>query len=266
MIIDPAVYDAIAQSPFLKEQFSAFSESTQERDNGAGTIRITYLTVRGRQTHLTIFKPAQLPQGRLTFHLWIDDREKLPLIRDSLAKETLLQPEIRLERVLIDGKSVPQVDSTRVEFPDEKGNVPRAATQVDARYSDYLRKRYPDIKPEQEGTTREKAEAPGYAPGRLLNDITRFTLTASDAESEHLLAEFRAYGYAIRAEGAKRIATGPEIEFMLVPGPPGAPRKLAIDMKLNRPKTGDQSYQVGVSELRFNGSKATWYFPAGWRP
>jgi len=134
-------------------------------------------------------------------------------------------------------------------------------------YPDFLRQRFPDIKPEEEGTTREKSSARRYVPDRLLNDITRFTLTVNKIEADQLLQEFRAYGCAIRADGQKQIATGPEIEFVLLNAEPGSPRKLAIEMKLNRAKTGDQSYRFGSgSELRFNGETATWYFPAGWRP
>jgi hypothetical protein len=235
IVLDPAAYDAIAQSPFLKEQFSGYSERSVQRDNGAGTCSYTFIGIRGRQTYLAVFKPNQtLPRDRVAFNMWIDDRTKLSLVRDSLARETHTNPEIRPSRVSIDGRSVIQLDSTHAEFPSDPAGS-RATTGVISMYPDFLRTAYPDIKPEQEGTTREKNEA--------------------------------AYGHAIRASGEKQIATGPGIEFVLLSAEPGSPRKLAIDMKLNRPKTGDLSYQFGGgSELRFNGDTATWYFPAGWRP
>ena len=58
VVLDPAVYDAIAQSQFLKEQFSYFSESTVRRDNGGGIVSYTFVGISGRQTYLAIFKPG----------------------------------------------------------------------------------------------------------------------------------------------------------------------------------------------------------------
>jgi hypothetical protein len=64
-----------------------------------------------------------------------------------------------------------------------------------------------------------------------------------------------------------RTASGPEIEFRFIRSTGDSPRKLAIDLDLNRPKSGEQLHWVGSgSELAFSGKKATWYFPAGWRP
>ena len=159
-----------------------------------------------------------------------------------------------------------QIEVTAANFPVDPENV-RAKTWVAALYPDYLRQRYPDIKPEQEGTTREKLEARNYVPERLMNDITRFTFTVNKTETDQLMQEFRAYGYAIHKDGEKQIAKGPEIEFVLVNAEPRSGRKVAVDMKLNRAKTGDQVYRFGTgSELRLKGDTATWYFPAGWRP
>jgi hypothetical protein len=63
------------------------------------------------------------------------------------------------------------------------------------------------------------------------------------------------------------IASGPEIEFVLIPSGGDSPRKFAIDPELNRPKSGERLYRFGHgSELEFSGNKATWFFPAGWRP
>jgi hypothetical protein len=275
IFLDPAVYDAIAQSPFLKDEFSYFSESTITRPEGGGTYSYTFVGISGKQTYFSFLKLGQLdwrqlpfPRDQINFNMWIDDRTKLPLIRESLARQTLTKPTIQPVQFFVDGRGVNSLDSTSAEFPNDPENV-RTATSVISRYPDSLRQRYPNVKPEMYGTTREKDQALGgrYVPGRLLNDITRFTLTANKAEAEQLIQEFRACGYAIRRDGEKQIAAGPEIEFVLLNAEPGAPRKLAIDMKLNRAKTGDQSYQFGSgSELRFNGDTATWYFPAEWRP
>jgi hypothetical protein len=267
LVLDPAAYDAIAQSPFLKNEFSGFMERTATHEGSQGSYTITFLGVRGRQSYLAFFKPSErLPMNQIQFQMWIDDRMKLPLIRDSLARQTHTDPTLRPSARVIDGRSINQIEVTAANFPVDPENV-RAKTWVAALYPDYLRQRYPDIKPEQEGTTREKLEARNYVPERLMNDITRFTFTVDKTETDQLMQEFRAYGYAIHKDGEKQIAKGPEIEFVLVNAEPRSGRKVAVDMKLNRAKTGDQVYRFGTgSELRLKGDTATWYFPAGWRP
>ena len=267
IVVDPATYDAIAQSQFLKEEFSFARETTVRRDNGRGAYSYTFFGISGRQTYLTFFKPdeAQLRlPNRIAFNMWIDDRTKLPLVRDALAATTHTNPEVGTSRV--NGRAIPQFDFTHAEFRSDPANV-LAGTMVMGMYPGYLRQVLPEIKPEQEGTSREKDNARRYLPERLLNDITRFTFIVNKAEADQLLQEFHAYGFTIRTNGYKHVATGPGIEFVLLNTEPAWPRKLAIDMKLNRAKTGEQSYQFGSgSEIRFKGDTASWYFPAGWRP
>ena len=100
-----------------------------------------------------------------------------------------------------------------------------------------------------------------------MNDVVRFTLTVNRTEADQLLQVFRGIGYAIRKDGDRQIAAGPEVEFALLSAEPGSQRRVAVDMKLNRTKAGDQDLRFGAgSEIRFKGDSATWYFPAGWRP
>jgi hypothetical protein len=132
-------------------------------------------------------------------------------------------------------------------------------------YEDYLKHRYPDLKPEEEGTTREKQYARRYSTEHLLRDFTRVAVTLNKEEEDRLAREFASYGYAIRDEGTAKIATGPEFELDMTSAPQGAPRKLAIWMKLNRAQEGPQDMKIGdTSELKFQGGSAVWYFPKPW--
>src|SRR5277367_4167712 len=85
IVVDPALYDALAQSKFLKDEFSFFRETTVQRTSTNG---YTFLGVSVRRTYLSIFKPIpsatptdplNMPQGQTNFNMWIDDRTKLPL-------------------------------------------------------------------------------------------------------------------------------------------------------------------------------------------
>jgi len=59
-------------------------------------------------------------------------------------------------------------------------------------------------------------------------------VTVNEAERDLLLRDFRAYSYQIHADGEKRIASGPGIDFTLVPVKPGEPRTLVVDLSINR--------------------------------
>jgi Family of unknown function (DUF5829) len=134
-------------------------------------------------------------------------------------------------------------------------------TWVKSVYPGYLKEIHPDLKPQEEGTTREK-HIWDYVPTRLMEDVTGFVFTVSDVEHQQRLAEFRAYGYAIRGEGGTLIAAGPGIKFELIPAQLNGPRTLTIHFSLTHDKIGDKTYQFGDDcELRFlGGHTAAWTF------
>src|SRR5580692_2304232 len=71
---------------------------------------------------------------------------------------------------------------------------------------------YPDRITREQQMQRRKA----YMPDRLLHDVTGISVTVNKGELEGLLQIFRASGYAIRTEGEKQIASGPEVTFTLL--------------------------------------------------
>ena len=272
IVVDASAYDAIAQSKFLKEEFSHFTESTQRR---SADQTFTALVIQGRRTYLAIFKtgsqflPNQLaPEGQVSFNMWVDDRTKLPLIRDSLTKTTHTEATLSQITRVFQSRTITPFDVTAPGYPAQAGV--RTRSTVLSLNAEVLPLLYPDVSPSQYGTTREVDYliSHRYLPGRLMNDVTRFTIVMSHAEVDRLEEIFEAYGYTLRRDGEKRVVTGPEIEFVLIPAAdPGTQRRMAIEMKLNRAHTGDQDHKFGTgSEIQLHGDTATWYFPAGWRP
>ncbi len=167
--------------------------------------------------------------------MWMDHRSQLALLRDRLGLS-----DIRTTR---DAEGRPWYDSLRAGL-DQSYNV-----------KTWLMAEYPD------GETRDKSILRTvYRADRLLHDVIAYTVTVTMAEREQLLKWFRAYGYSIREEGAKRIATGPEFVFTMLPEPANGARTASIEMTLNREKTGQQIYKIGDSELKFNKDRATLTF------
>jgi hypothetical protein len=143
IVVYPAIYDALAQSKFLKDEFSFFRETTVRRTSTNG---YTFLGVNGKRTYLSIFKPIpaasptdplKMPQGQTNFNMWIDDRAKLSLVRDSPVKETHAEATVGTAKRLVNGQALNAFDVTRAVFPNQRADV-RAATSVTSMYADFF--------------------------------------------------------------------------------------------------------------------------------
>ena len=266
--LSPATYQAVRASPFLQNEFSGFEERTTQRDGGKWSYTGIYLY--GRHTYLEFEKADPTiatadsqgtRPGNLSFGMWVDDRNQLPLVRNRLVAETGAAEEIAVSKRVRDGKDVTWFDWTAARFPDMPNKEFDSPTWVLSVYPSYLRQMHPDLKPEEEGTTREK-QIRDYVPTRLMEDVTDFVFTVSDVEYRRREAEFRAYGYALRSEGDTLIATGPGIRFQLIRAQLNEPRTLAIHFSLTPDKIGVKAYRFGDnSELHFLGDRTgTWTF------
>lgn len=256
IILPSSAYAEMLQSGFLKAEFSAFAESANTAKSDKGSWTYTGIFLRGQRVYLECFEggkvqflgdPTPRRAGNITFNMSIENRGQLPLIRDRGALEMGAPAEIRTVR---NAKELPSYDSVGVGGSSGSGTV-FSGGGFTVRVLAY----YPD------GITREQKSAGKYLPERLLQDVTGITASASPAELEGLLKALRACGYAIHKDGEKQIASGPEVAFTVLPEKPNTPRILALDLSLNREKTGEQNYKFGDgSELQFHGSSAKWTF------
>jgi hypothetical protein len=267
MFFDQATLDDLSNSAFLKDEFSTFAKATIQRDGGKWSYTGVYIF--GSATYFEFFPGGTVglpgepvfPTGQVTFAMWIDDREQLPMVCDSLKAHTNGVCELALQK---DGKDLNWYDALRAKYSPDPSV--RAFSWLMALYGgDDLKKRVPDLKPDEDGTTREKSLKRPYAPNKLFRGITGVRLTVNRLERERLSQEFKAYAYQIREEGDKTIAAGHDFELIMVPAAANGSRQIAISMKLNRRKDGPQTVRIGkTSEMRFNGDSAVWYFPKYW--
>jgi hypothetical protein len=229
-------YEALKASALVRTEFGEFSEATIQAE--AGALNYTGLYLFGMHTYLEIFKTrrsdlshkVEMP-GRLALAMWMDQRTKLPLILAQLP-----MAELQTRR---DGQNHPWFDYI-AEDPAKQEGVTSFITGF-----------YPD------GVVRS---LPPYRPDRFLHDVIGCTATVGVSEREKLLRDFRAYGYTIREDGERVVASGPEFGLTLLPEPPGEPRTVSFKISLNREMKGDRSYRMGSSELQFDGKTATFLF------
>jgi len=74
-----------------------------------------------------------------------------------------------------------------------------------------------------------------------------------------LLTVEQAAAYLGRTKEAVQhiVASGPEFTLTILPIKPGERRSASIEMTLNHKNSGNESYRMGDSELRFQGRRAT---------
>jgi hypothetical protein len=266
LFVSQATIDDLESSSFLNTELCYFRKQTTQRDGGKWSYTGIYLF--GRGTYLEFVPgsdhpgPGAAPAGSVGIGMWIDDRPRLSQIRDSLARFTPGTPGIHVQK---DARNLNWFDLTAADYPDEESAT--ADSFVMAIYGgEDLKRRVPDLTPEEDGTDRDHVYHRRFNPTLLLNRIVGLTLTVNANERDHLTQEFKAYGYSISENRGETIASGPEFILTLVPAMEGQSRHMAIKMSLNHFKAGSQVVAIGkTSAIRFNGDSAVWYFPADWR-
>lgn len=235
--VSAETYDALKASPLIRNQFSDSREVTIHTEGGS--INYTGLYVSGMNTYLEIFATgiSELshkvePPGRIFFGMWIDHRTQLPAIHERLP-----MVEMGTRR-----------NAQNQPWYDYMGDDPAKTEGVNSFVFGF----YPD------GIVRSVASRISpYRKDQLLHDIVACTVTVGTAERDTLIRNFRGYGYAIRDEGQHIVANGPEFTLTILPIKPRERRSASIEMTLNQENTGDKSYRMGDSELRFQGRRAT---------
>jgi len=257
--VDPETYKAVRESDFLRNHFSALETRTTETEhNIVPTYTGTYLY--GRHTYIEFIVAGSVPSqptrvGELSLAMWVDDIQQLPAITESLVAHTHAAAAGGTRMLSVNGREIRWFENRYPLFPEE--NDLTADAWVLGIYSDYLWERYGNLRPDQDGTTREKALQFSNQPERMLKDVTGITLVLNPQDIERLIQEFEAFGYKIRSEGGKQIAQGPEIEFVLIPAAGKQPRGIAIEMALNQSKSGETNYSFGEANLHFDDKTAT---------
>ncbi len=229
-------YEALKASALVRTEFGEFSEASIQAE--AGALNYTGLYLFGMHTYLEIFKTGRSdishkvePPGRLALAMWMNQRTKLPLILAQLPMEAL--------KTRRDGQNHPWFDYI-AEDPAKQEGV-----------TSYITGFYPD------GVVRS---LPPYRSDRFLHEVIGCTATVGASERQKLVRDFRAYGYTIREDGERVVASGPEFSLTVLPERPGELRTVSFNMSLNREMKGDRIYRMGSSELRFDGKTATFRF------
>ena len=211
LTLDAETLEAISESPFMRDQFCRFGESTATVVRRQGWSA-TYLL--GENTCVELLAPGG-PEANVEGNGGICfstvNTGDINVIYDNLRNR--LGPDVRKgTRTFNTGeKNVPwfsYVSSGGRETPPLLTWV----TEQDASFRDALgyRSSHRAITPGVEAAATAQGEA--ESDKRLLRDITGVTLVLTEAELNRLAAELSAYGYTRGQAGELTVFSGPEFE------------------------------------------------------
>jgi hypothetical protein len=246
--------EAITASEFLRETFSGFDVTTTKRGDGS---TYTGAYVHGKRTAIEIL-PIDAKSGRLGIALSVDDVNELAAMARRIADKTGLHPQIKHMTRNVAGRVVPWFDYIVLNPPAPDRLLVTWSMAHDPRYHG---ERYPDLKPEENGTTREQYQARKYRPDKLFADITAVSFVVPADVIQTTMTDLAAFGWVVRKHRKQHVALGPETKLTFIPAQAPSQYRITLQLRLNRPKLGRRTYKVGESELQFDsGPTAVWTF------
>lgn len=256
LVVDSATYADVRASSFLREELAGVVESTLHAGDGESWTG-TYIF--GAQTYIELFPPGVMgPERRSGLAYGVEETGALRGVEARLTaiREGSVATDFRTR--IRDGDTIPWFHSVWVEYGE---TAPTLTTWAMEYHAEYLRRLYPDIRPEDDGITRRQYLARSFDPDRLLDEVVGATVALEPKEAERFTRELTALGFAVRGDGAERIATGPDVQLRIVPASAGAGGIVELRLRLLR-RTEASEHRFGPrSVLRIQpDATATWTF------
>jgi hypothetical protein len=260
--VSPQTYKAIAASPLVSRDLGRFEERSTVRDGGKTRYSGAYLY--GARTYLEFTDEATEAGPRhLAFGMWLDRQADLPPLLSRLAAVPGAKPELASTTRQLPAREIPWF-SYLYPWRDETKPPAGLAAAVWVMSIDpkYLKARYPDLRPDDDGTTREKQYARLHDATRPFDDVDEVRLSVGAAEADWLAREFRALRVPERRlADDDRAFVASDTTFVVHRLKDPAARKVSFRLRLSRALPA-QDLTLGDSRLTVKADRtALWEFP-----
>ncbi len=242
VVLDAATARELAASAFLKDTFATVLQKSNVSNDGK-RWNGTYLY--GERTYLEVYEagPAQGEPGSSGVALAVEhpgDLSRLVLpLADAGGEATVVLRTAQGPR----GAQVPWFYQLRAFY---RSDAPTNTTRWVMEYQkDFLR----TVEPGKEGITRAQLAARFQEKNRLVKDIVGATVALADREMERFLKELAVYGWSVRTDGAKHIASGGGMTLTLIPLAPGAKGLTEVRFQLVKKGVPAQTLHFGPTSL-----------------
>lgn len=256
LVVDEQMYQDIAASEFLRNEFAGFAKRTTKTGQGR-TWSGTYLY--GEQTYLEFFPPGALDTPETCgIGFGVEQPGGIKVVRDQLARLAGKPVELKLETRQRDQYEIPWFYATAL--PTVTGAT--LETWVMEYHPEYLPTRDAVFPKGTDPLSRRVYLADRYKPDRYFQDIIGLTVALKEDEGKRLRDQLVALGYVVSPSASGHLARAAGLEIALLPATAEASGIIDVRMTLNRPKSGAKEYRFGPrSVLRFgDDKKARWIF------
>jgi hypothetical protein len=250
VVLDAATARDVAANAFLKDTFASVSVKANVSNDGK---RWTGTYLYGERTYLELYEagPAQGEPGSSGVALGVEHPGDVGRLVQPLADAG---GEATVVLRTVQGPSTAQVPwfyQLRVVY---RGDPPSNTTRWVMEYQkDFLR----TVEPGKDGTTRTQLAARFQEKGRLVKDITGATVALAEREMERFVKELQVYGWAVRTEGPRRIASGPGMTLTLIPSTPSTKGLTEVRFQLVRKGVPSQTVHLGPTSVLSVASDGT---------
>jgi hypothetical protein len=254
--VDAAAQNAIAQSEFMRNEFSAMEVSTI----AAGDDRTwTGIYLTGANTYIELFSPSRAPSsfeqvGDSGIALSVEsvgDIERVAKCLSSLGSARILS----LFERRVNGVQIPWFRNlSLVEYPEGEAEPFCAwVMEVD---QDFLKRSRDSLRSEEDGITRKQYNAAKFQTTRYMKDIEEVTLALNEFESVSFERQLVAIGFASETRDGVDTLIGPDITFRLIKPSPMARGVTQLKMSLLKEKLDPEilTFGQGVT-LNFDSSR-----------
>ena len=250
VVLDAATAHAVASNAFLKDTFASVSQKANVSNDGK---RWNGTYVYGGRTYLELYEagPAQGEPGSSGVAFGVEHvgdvaRLVVPLA-DAGGEATVVLRTVQGPN----NAQVPWFYQLRVFYrADAPSNTSRWVMEYQ---KDFLR----TMEPGKDGITRAQLAARFQEKNRLVKDIVGATVALADKEMERFVKELQVYGWAVRSDGQKRIASGPGMTLTLVPSTPGMKGLTEVRFQLVRKGVPAQTVPLGPKSVLSVASDGT---------
>ncbi len=257
LVVDEETFKSLAASEFLKNEFCGFEQRTTTAGDGRSW---TGIYLYGTKTYLEFLPPAKDRKvGQCGIALGVDQPGSILRVLDRLATIPDARSAVMLTTRERKGDKIPWFYRAGVRWQEPETVLFAWLMEY---HPDYLRKWYPDTRPEDAGVSRAKNLARLYNADRLFKEVAGMTVALPDQECKRFLQVLKALGCQIEKSGEGHTARSPEMEFIVVPESPGAKGLVELQLLLSESIKGDRKHRFGprsILEMR-KDKTARWRF------
>jgi hypothetical protein len=253
VVLDPATYEALSSSDFIRNGFAGFEQRTTQAGSGESWSG-TYLY--GESTYIEIFKAseeAMFTEGNAGIGFCVEQAGGIEAVVRALdinleSAEVSYYPRTMMTE---DKGEVPWFQVAQPEYKEGEAQN-RLTTWVMEYHPGYLNTIDPHTYPVPGDISRKEYLKRFFIPDRYLRDIVAVNLVLNTERAESLSSELQAFGWKINTGEGTMICEGPGITIKVSVGEDSNPVITEIEFSLQKVKEGQRVYDFGEgAELEF---------------